>query len=121
MSKVSNFLMIIFLSIIFTHCTNENKAQLLGEWQGLSWVVEGQQSSRNAEAVQFSFLENGEYSGSWGDKTEKGVFSLDADKLYTTEEGKLKKMVKIEFTGSDTLVFHMNRMGTEEQLILVRK
>lgn len=121
MSKVSNFLMIIILSVIFTHCTNENKAQLLGEWKGLSWVVEGQPSARNAEAVQFSFLENGEYSGSWGDKTEKGVFSLDADKLYTTEQGKLKKMVKIEFTGSDTLVFHMNRMGTEEQLILVRK
>ncbi len=120
MPKLSTITAFVFL-LILTNCTNVKEAQLLGNWQGISWIVDGQESGRNAGEVLFLFENTGIYEGAWGEKMEKGVFELKGDKLYTTEEGKLKKMVEISFSGVDTLVFQMNRMGTDEQLILVRK
>lgn len=121
MTKISKLILTTLLVTILAACNNENHEKIIGQWQGFSWVIEGNESGNNAEAVQFTFSEDKQYEGSWGQKSEKGVFRMDRDKLYTTEEGKLEKMVRIEYLGSDTLVFHMNRMGTEEHLFLVRK
>ena len=121
--KISIFLTLLITIFTLAACTNENQAKIIGDWQGFSWVIDGQESARNAATVEFTFAQDGNYTGSWGNANamEKGVFDMDGDKLYTTEEGKIKKMVKIEFLGNDTLVFHMNRTGTEEHLFLVRE
>jgi len=120
MTKILNIALFTFCITLMTACANENHEKVVGDWQGFSWIVEGKESNNNAAAVTFSFSSENQYEGSWGNKTEKGVFRMDGNKLYTTEDGKLEKMVKIEFLGSDTLVFHMNRMGTEEHLFLTR-
>ena len=120
MTKLKTFTAFLLLLLLIS-CSNEKEALLLGNWQGISWIIEGADSGRNADSVKFTFEDTGSYKGSWGDKTEVGVFDLQGDKLYTTEEGKLKKMVKINQIGTDTLVMLMNRVGTDEKLILVRK
>jgi competence protein ComGF len=120
MPKNISILLLTFMIAMMTSCSNEKHEKLIGEWQGFSWIIEGKESNNNAAEVTFSFNAENRYKGSWGNKTERGVYRMDRNKLYTTEEGKLEKMVKIEFLGSDTLVFHMNRMGTEEHLFLAR-
>lgn len=121
MIKISKSILITLITVFLAACANENHEKIIGDWQGFSWVIEGSESGNDASAVTFSFSEESQYEGNWGSKNETGTFRMDGDKLYTTEDGKLEKMVKVEYLGMDTVVFHMNRMGTEEHLFLVRK
>ena len=96
-----------------------NHEDLIGAWKGAGWTLEDGES-RPVEGLTFTFYETGSYEAGYGAGSENGTFRLEGDKLYTTEEGKLEKMVKIVQLTPDTLAFEMNRMGTLEKMVLVR-
>lgn len=98
-----------------------NPNLLTGSWTGSEWLVADQPSGRNASAVHFVFEGNGNYIAAYGDQKEKGTFKLKGDKLYTTAEDKIEKMVKVLKLSADSLVFDMNRVGQKETLVLIKK
>lgn len=111
----------LILSLI--SCKEDTKKPLLlGKWKGAAWLVSNKISDRKVEAVSFEFTEGDTYTAQYGDQMEKGTYALKGDKLYTTADAanKIEKMVKLTVLKPDTLVMDMNRVGTPEQLLLVR-
>ena len=111
-----------FLIMFFCACSAENNNQrIVGTWQGISWKVKGQQSGRNASDVTFEFKPDDSYSASFGTQKEEGTYRLAENKLYTTAKGQAQKMVQVTLLSTDTLIMDMNRVGTLEELILVKQ
>ncbi len=109
------------LSMMLLSCgTEQSNQKIIGKWQGVSWEVQGQPSGRNAAEVVFEFHADDTYSAAFGPQKEAGAFRLVDDKLYTTARGQVEKMVAIRLVATDTLVMDMNRVGTAEQLVLVK-
>ena len=121
MKKLSIAVFALFLFTL-SNCATEKKVEpVLGSWQAIGWLVDDKDSNRDISSINFEFNEDGNYSANWGKQGEKGTFEVKDDKLYTTGEGQIKKMVKFTISNLDTMVMDMNRVGTEEQLILVKK
>ena len=113
---------ILFLASMLTSCSSDNSAAAInGKWQGIRWEVGGKDAQRNVGSVLFQFNQDGTYQANMGKQIEKGQYEVIGNKLYTTAEGQIKKMVQISLKGTDTLIMDMNRAGAEEQLILSRK
>jgi len=93
---------------------------LLGEWTGAQWLIEGQTADYDATSTFFSFQDGGSYTYRYTDMEEKGTYYINRNELFTTPDGGIKMMVKIEKLTSDSLVMNMNRGGTSETLTLVR-
>jgi Lipocalin-like domain len=120
MKKV--FLILIVIGFVFANCKQDDKKPLLiGKWQGVSWKVNGKEADRNVKSVRFEFNTNDSYATSFDGQSEKGVFRLSGDKLYTTGENKIEKMVKLSSLTADTIVMNMNRAGESEVMTLVKK
>lgn len=125
------FQLIALLSILLFACKSAPKINpelLIGTWNGVDWKVKGVSSGRDAESVFFVFapfsdkqMNEGTYIAAFGDQKEKGSYKLTGDKLYTTAEDKVEKVVRIIHVNTDTLILGMNRMGQEEELILIEK
>jgi hypothetical protein len=115
------FLSVVFITMFLGACQQEEtKALLQGDWKGVSWTVNGEESGRVEAGVQFHFESDDSYTATYGDQLEKGSYRVRSGKLYTIAENKIEKMVGIARLTSDTLVMDMNRVGTAEQLVLVR-
>jgi hypothetical protein len=113
---------LMLLPLLFAQCKQEdNKPLLLGKWQGVSWKVNGKESGRDYKSTHFDFKADDTYSTAYDTQTEKGTFRLSGDKLYTTGENKIEKMVKLSTLTADTMVMDMNRAGESEALILAKK
>ena len=115
------YLSILIIGILYACANDATAVDITGKWQGISWDVKGKTSNRNAAAVNFQFNADGTYEAKMGQQGEKGKYHLTNNQLYSTAEGQIEKMVKINLKSKDTLIMDMNRVGTEEQLILVRK
>lgn len=109
--------------ILLAGCGTGDKVPeaILGQWRGVTWTVENQPSGRDAGSVRFTFDPAQRYEAVFGDQQEKGTFKVDGNKLYTTAEGQMQKMVKIIRLSADTLEMEMNRAGTKENLILAKE
>ena len=124
-------LLFTILATLLFACKSEpkiNPEMLIGTWNGVDWRVKGVSSGRDATSVFFVFsplapdhLNEGTYIAAYGDQKEKGSFILKWDKLYTTAEDKVEKVVRIVNINADTLVLGMNRMGQAEELVLVER
>lgn len=97
------------------------KDLLYGNWQGASWKVHGRESGRDFRAVTFTFNPDDTYRAAFADQVENGVYRLDGNKLYTTGENQIEKMVRLASLLADTLVMDMNRVGAAEELVLVKQ
>ena len=113
----------IFYLLILLGCQNEAKyqeSQLIGTWDAIEW-----NDLTNNEKIDirfdFSFGEDSRYVGNYGDSSEQGKYWISGDNLHTIEDGKAEKKVKIKKLNKDTLIFGMNRGGTIEEIVLVRK
>lgn len=106
--------------MLFTNCGDELSDELVGTWNTISWTVEGVEKSDKVN-VQFTFNSDKTYKAIYGSKEEKGTFRVFGRNLYTTEEGKLEKLVKFDFDEDLNLVFAMNRTGTAEKMVLKKK
>ena len=123
-------LFVLAATLLFA-CKSEPKINpelLVGTWNGVDWKVKGVSSGRDAKSVFFVFAplsgdhqNEGTYIAAYGSQKEKGSYKLKGDKLYTTAEDKIEKVVRIVNINADTLVLGMNRMGQEEELVLVEK
>jgi hypothetical protein len=119
--KAPSFFFLLFLFLISCSTDNTQNELLYGNWQAISWTVDGQESGRNVSTVSFEFKADNVYSASFGQQKEEGTFRLQNDKLYTTAQGKVEKMVSLPKISNDTIIMDMNRQGEAEQLTLVRK
>ncbi|MEY3194611.1 MAG: hypothetical protein RIQ78_708 [Bacteroidota bacterium] len=126
--KISAIL--LFFTLLFACATAPtfNPELLVGTWNGVDWRVQGKSSGRDAASVSFVFTPltghesvEGLYMAVYGDQVEKGQYKIKEDKLYTTAEDKIEKVVRIVHLSADTLVLGMNRMGQEEELVLVER
>jgi Lipocalin-like domain len=123
--------LLALISFLLFACKSEPKIDpqlLIGTWNGVDWKVKGVSSGRDAESVFFVFapfsdsqMNEGTYIAAYGNQKEKGSYKLTGDKLYTTAEDKVEKVVRIVNISADTLVLGMNRMGQEEELILIER
>jgi Lipocalin-like domain len=119
MKKILFFAVAIF--VLACKQEKDPKTELLyGAWKGSAWIIAGQDDN-NAKSVQFEFKADGTYSAGFGGQTEKGTFKLKDNKLYTTAENKIEKMVALSKLTKDSIVMDMNRQGQAEQLFLLKK
>ncbi len=120
---IKNFTYLFCLStFILIACGSDNSNQkIIGKWQGISWKVKGTESGRNAVDVSFEFKADNTYTAAFGQQKEEGSFHLSGDKLFTTAKGQAEKKVQVHLVAVDTLVMDMNRAGTLEELVLVKK
>lgn len=111
------------IAFLVTACSDRTSRnhELEGTWTGVSWTVKGQASDPDPYRAVFTFSLPDRYTASFGQQQESGTYYLDRHRLYTTAEGQLEKKVGMERPDPDTLVLLMNRMGTEEVLILARQ
>lgn len=119
---------LVFATTLLFACKSEpkfNPELMVGTWNGTDWKVKGKSSGRDASTVNFVFAPftgddaSGTYMAAYGSQKETGSYKIDGDRLYTTAEDKIEKVVRIINLNADTLVLGMNRMGQEEELVLV--
>jgi hypothetical protein len=121
MKPFASCLLSISFLVIITSCQQTiDKSMLVGEWKGAQWLIEGQTANYDATSTYFSFQNEGAYTYRYTDMEEKGTYYINGNELFTTPDGGVKMMVKIEKLTSDSLVMNMNRGGTSETLTLIR-
>jgi hypothetical protein len=111
---------VLFSLLTFSCIHSENKALLVGAWNGTEWLANGVPGGTDAAQVKFRFQADGGYAANFGSYTEEGTYILREDKLYTRPKGQLEIMVRIAKLTQDSLVFEMNRGGQAETLTLIR-
>ena len=122
MKNLNNTFVYLLLMVSMTACFNKLDEKLLyGEWKGAEWLVESQSGDYDATSALFTFDEKGKYSFNYNGSGETGKYHVSNNELFTTPEGGIQMMVKIQRLTSDTLVMEMNRGGTSETLTLVKK
>ncbi len=122
MKSIYAHLSLFALLVFASSCAEEvvPNAAVQGEWKAAAWEVQGVPSPMEANEVMFTFSLPSAYTASFGDQMEEGTYRVEGDKLYTTAEGQIEKMVGIRQPHPDTLILDMNRQGTQEALILVK-
>lgn len=108
--------------ILLASCNGKIDEKLIhGQWKGAEWLIEGQTGDYDATSASFTFDENGKYAFDYAGSGESGKYHISNNELFTTPDGGIQMMVKIEKLTADTLVMQMNRGGTAEKLTLLRK
>jgi hypothetical protein len=105
-------------------CQEDNKKALLfGKWKAVEWVVSGKKSDRDLSSVRFEFKADDSYWATYASERESGAYRFKGDKLYTLakEGNKIEKMVMLLKLTKDSMIMDMNRVGTSEQLILIKE
>ncbi|HKK87196.1 MAG TPA: lipocalin family protein [Saprospiraceae bacterium] len=111
------------LSLAFTvfSCSEDQKEKdLIGAWTLVEWKDVTNDRLKSGE-VRFVFNEGKRYEASLNGNAEKGRFWVEFQNLHTVEDGKSEKKVKILKLENDTLIMEMNRMGTIEEMVLVKE
>ena len=122
MIKATYILLLCCATLVFIACGDQIDKKLLpGDWQGVEWIMAGQEGEIDASTAVFSFKPDGQYIYTYNDAVEKGKYYITNNELYTTPDGGTKMMVKIARLTQDSLVFNMNRGGQAETLTLLRK
>ncbi|MBK8490954.1 MAG: hypothetical protein IPL49_08725 [Saprospirales bacterium] len=113
--------LILVLLVFLLGCTSEfTDDQLLGKWTAVEWMDITNDKIIDIP-VDFSFDNEGRYVANNGNATEKGKYWISGDNLFTIEDGKAEKKVKIAKLQNDSLLFRMNRAGTIEEILLVKE
>jgi len=115
------FYFLLLLTALFSCSDSKNSSLIVGSWQGVEWLVNGNASVNNAKGISFIFTATNQYTYDNSGTIEKGSYKVVNDKLYTTPNDQQEIMVRIAKLTPDSLVFDMNRGGQEETLVLLRK
>ena len=122
MKNVKYLFHFILAMIFMTACNGKIDEKLIhGEWKGTEWLIEGQTGDYDATSALFTFDEKGKYSFNYAGSGETGKYHISNNELFTTPDGGIQMMVKIQKLTADSLVMQMNRGGTAEKLTLLRK
>ena len=118
--------LVSLLFLVATACERPYTAEKLsGEWIGARFTQQGQDLKVNPQDFSFRFEPEGRYvyKGT-SNYREEGIFRIEGDRLYTTDEidaNALEKAVRMRQLDPDTLKIQMNDGGKEQELNLVRK
>lgn len=117
--KATSFCCLFFL--ILSSCTPDSyKTDILGSWKQVQWtIVESGQPID--QAMDFTFSADERYEVDYRTEKEAGKYWLSGDDLYTKEDDRVEKKVKIMTLTPDSLVFEMNRAGRLEEVVLVKE
>lgn len=96
-------------------------AAIQGDWKAIAWEVQGVPAAIEGDEVIFTFALPDAYTATFGEQKETGIYRVEQDKLYTTAINQMEKMVGLRHPHPDTLILDMNRQGTQEALILVKR
>ena len=121
MKNIKHLIQVMLCMLLFASCERLDKKLIHGSWQGAEWLIEGKSGDYDATSAQFSFDEKGRYSFNYAGSGESGKYHISNNELFTTPDGGIRMMVKIEKLTADSLVMQMNRGGTAETLTLVKK
>ena len=115
-------ILIIIISLLVLIACNDgvDKTKLYGQWKTTEWK-ELASNRIIPNTMEFDFQENGQYVLDYGSEIEEGKWWIRGDFLHTREKGQMEKKVKITKISGDSMVFHMNRGGILEQVILRSK
>lgn len=97
-----------------------NNKMIVGKWVGIEWLVQNAPSKHNAVGTSFTFDDKGNYTFDYAGTLQKGTYKVENDMLFTRPTGEAEIMVRIEKLTGDSLVFLMNRGGSDEKLTLFR-
>ncbi len=117
--KNANLLSILLIFLL--SCTPDSyKTDILGSWKQVEWtIVESGQAIK--QTMDFTFFDNERYEVDYGTEKEVGKYWLTGSDLYTKEDNRVEKKVKIMVLTQDSLVFEMNRAGRLEEVVLIKK
>ena len=110
---------IVPLLFLFACSEDQKEKDLIGEWALVAWKDVTHDRQKQGE-VSFAFKEDKRYTASLNGNAEKGRYWVEFQNLHTVEDGKSEKKVKILKLENDTLILEMNRMGTMEEMVLVK-
>ncbi len=119
MIKRSVFLFILVSLLWACGGMSDPPEEILGQWKTHEWTID-QTGARISGKMDFTFDKDGGYQVDYGTQKEIGVFRVDGDRLYTTENGQARKYVKIKKLTKDSLIFGMNRAGRLETVVLIK-
>lgn len=112
----------VFALFLISSCANyENNKMIVGNWQGVEWLVNGNPSNYDGQKASFNFTDKGTYSFLYEVNKEEGTYKVENNMLFTKPTNEQEIMVKIVKLTTDTLIFDMNRSGQAEKLVLIRK
>lgn len=117
----NKFFVIALLALASCQKANDKNPALLGNWQGMEWLIFDKPSGIDAAQVSFEFKDDGTYSARFGDQNQRGTWRTEKNKLYTTETGKQEILVKLLKADGAVLEFEMNRGGQKEVLKLKKQ
>lgn len=120
---MKNLIIIICVfSTFLVSCTaSEYNIKIPGHWVGAEWTVDGIKGERNVASTEFTFDERGNYTYNYNGTSQNGTYKIDKDLLYIRPAKEEEFMVKISRISADSMVFIMNRSGSNEVLTLLKK
>lgn len=122
MKKINLLLLVLLIATCLVACFSSsfNKELIYGEWQLHKWTDITNNKAVNGQ-MNFTFNENERYIVDYGSEKEEGKYWLMGTYLHTVEDGMAEKKVEIQTLTQDSLVFEMNRAGTIERVVLLKK
>ncbi len=117
--------LIIAIIILGTwSCSEPKQSFLIGNWQAITLLEDGQPVNAELHVVRFHFDQNHQYQffGTLNYK-EAGTYYLDSKYLYTTDtlnQATTEKAVEIVNLTPDSLVIKMNDSGRERVMKLTK-
>ncbi len=115
--KITFYSLFIFLA--FACGSGIDKTQVLGTWQAVSLVENGQPGSTDLSQTKFTFHPTGQYDyQSNVNYKEQGTYYIDGKFLVSkdTLNAGISKSVRIEFLSADSMLFNMNSNGAPQLL-----
>ncbi len=121
-SQMNKIIFLFFALFTVTSCFNDGDYEKLkGEWVCASWFAESDGKDMCNDNVHFTFKMDKTYSSQFNTTKEAGTFYLVGNVLYVTPNGKTEFGVEIKRLDTDTMTILMNRSGSAETLVLVKK
>lgn len=112
----------LVLIILMNSCATINKSLLVGKWQAIELLEDGQPMEADIEVIHFQFDKNRQYTYAGTlNYHEAGVYSIESKYLYTLDtlnQATTEKAVEIVQLTKDSLRLRMNDTGKERLMIL---
>ncbi len=115
----------VLLCLLLVSCTEYNEERLVGSWQAVTVLEEGEPLDIETEVIRISFDKDGSYAyQSTLNYQESGSYYLDNQYLFTTDtinQASTEKAVEIIMLTEDSLHLKMIDTGKERLLKMIRK
>ncbi len=116
------YLSILFITLAGLSCNaiESTPEAIYGHWETKKWIIDKTGAPIRGK-MDFLFERDGHYTVDYGSQLERGTFSVQGERLYTTEDGQARKYVKIAKLTADSLIIGMNRAGRLETVVLTKQ